>query len=90
MHSSLLKRIAIICALFTSLLLVPWWIGIFLGALYVLFMEHPYEIFLYGIFLDGLYGIPTQDFFMTHIFFVSTTLFFIASLWIKEHFMFRL
>lgn len=90
MKTSIAKRISASIFLFLSIFLVPWWIGIIMGMLFVLFFENPYEIFVYGIFLDGVYGVPVGGFFMTHIFFVGTVVFFVLSLWIKEHLMFRI
>ncbi len=90
MKTNISKRIGGAGILFLSLFFVPWWIGIILGILFVLFFEDPYEIFVYGIFLDGLYGIPQGNFFLTHIFFLCTSVFLILSLWVKEHLMFRI
>jgi hypothetical protein len=90
MKTSIGKRISASILLFASIFFVPWWMGVLIGMLFVLFFENPYEIFVYGIFLDGIYGLPEGGFFMTHIFFTGTVVFLVLSLWIKEHLMFRI
>lgn len=87
--TNIAKRIGTLAVLLLSLFLFPWWVSVGFGILFVLFFEDPYEIFVFGIMLDGFYGVAADGFFSSHIFIVATALFFIFSIWIKEHFMFK-
>ena len=90
MNSETLKRIVSLCVLFISLFVFPWWVSAIFVIFFILFFDHPYEMFVFGIMLDGLYGVPFETFFKSHIFFVGTVFALFLSIWIKEHFMFRI
>ncbi len=67
-----LLRISLDAIIFLSIFYFPWWVGMFLAVVGILFFSNFFEIFLVGYLLDLLYGTNVKEFY--GIWFVFTLL----------------